>query len=89
MSRSHRPTHPLPSSRRRLGVATGAFVLTAALCGGFAPAASASAASADDSTRASRAAVANPGFESGLSGWVSKGKGTAALETGGHDSPRA
>ena len=87
MSRSHRPTHPLPISRRRLGVATGAFVLTAALCGGLAPAVPASAASADDSTRASRVAVANPGFESGLSGWVSKGKGTAALETGGHDSP--
>jgi arabinogalactan endo-1,4-beta-galactosidase len=63
MSRTHRPTRPLAGSRRRLGVATGAFALTAALCGGLVPTASATAASGDDATRASRTAVANPGFE--------------------------
>ncbi|WP_082474955.1 glycoside hydrolase family 53 protein [Frigoribacterium sp. Leaf263] len=86
MSRTHRPRRPLTSPRRRLGIATGAFALTAALCGGIVPTASATAATTDDATRASRVAVANPGFEAGSTGWVSKGTGTARLESGGHES---
>lgn len=88
-SRSHHPRPDLPRSSRRIALATGAAVATALLCGGLLPLAPATAADGSTTTRASGTAVsvANPGFEEGTSGWVSKGTGTATLEGSGHESP--